>query len=125
LGAVRAVTGGGGLALIAGMLLLGQAAGTYELSELLQRGEQIKASPLYLPALLLILVTGLTADRFNRRMIMRLCLMVEFACAIGFLLFVNAQAHEVWPIFGILVALGIARAFWGPAAQSLAPNRRI
>lgn len=77
---------------------------------------------LFLPALLLILVTGLTADRFNRRMIMRLCLMVEFACAIGFLLFVNAQAHEVWPIFGILVALGIARAFWGPAAQSLAPN---
>jgi MFS family permease len=77
---------------------------------------------LFLPALLLILVTGLTADRFNRRMIMRLCLMVEFACAVGFLLFVNAQAHEVWPIFGILVALGIARAFWGPAAQSLAPN---
>lgn len=77
---------------------------------------------LFLPALLLILVTGLTADRFNRRMIMRLCLIVEFACAIGFLLFVNAQAHEVWPIFGILVALGIARAFWGPAAQSLAPN---
>jgi len=77
---------------------------------------------LFLPALLLILVTGLTADRFNRRMIMRFCLIVEFACAIGFLLFVNAQAHEVWPIFGILVALGIARAFWGPAAQSLAPN---
>ena len=32
------------------------------------------------------------------------------------------QAHEVWPIFGILVVLGTARAFWGPAAQSLAPN---
>lgn len=77
---------------------------------------------LFLPALLLILVTGLTADRFNRRMIMASCLVVELLCAGGFLLFVNAEAHEVWPIFGILIVLGTARAFWGPAAQSLAPN---
>src|SRR5690606_7939853 len=76
----------------------------------------------FLPALLLILVTGLTADRFNRRMIMAVCLTAELFCALGFLAFVNAEAHEVWPIFGILVGLGVARAFWGPAAQSLAPN---
>jgi MFS family permease len=77
---------------------------------------------LFLPALVLILVTGLTADRFNRRLIMAVCLGVELLCALGFLAFVNAQAHEVWPIFGILAVLGTARAFWGPAAQSLAPN---
>lgn len=77
---------------------------------------------LFLPALLLILVTGLTADRFNRRGIMAVCLTVELVCALGFLVFVNAQEHEVWPIFGILVLLGTARAFWSPAAQSLAPN---
>lgn len=77
---------------------------------------------LFLPALVLILVTGLTADRFNRRLIMAICLGVELLCALGFLAFVNAQAHEVWPIFAILVVLGTARAFWSPAAQSLAPN---
>jgi MFS family permease len=77
---------------------------------------------LFLPALVLILVTGLTADRFNRRGIMAVCLTVELFCAGAFLLFVNAEAHEVWPIFLILVALGTARAFWNPAAQSLAPN---
>ncbi|CAN7474185.1 MFS transporter [Devosia sp. LjRoot16] len=77
---------------------------------------------LFLPALVLILITGLTADRFNRRMIMAICLGVELLCALGFLAFVNAEAHEVWPIFGILVVLGTARAFWSPAAQSLAPN---
>lgn len=77
---------------------------------------------LFLPSLLLILVTGLTADRFSRRGIMTVCLSVELLCALGFLAFVNAEAHEVWPIFGILVVLGTARAFWGPAAQSLAPN---
>jgi MFS family permease len=77
---------------------------------------------LFLPALVLILVTGLAADRFNRRGIMAICLTAELACALGFLLFVNAQAHEVWPIFVILVVLGTARAFMNPAAQSLAPN---
>jgi MFS family permease len=77
---------------------------------------------LFLPSLLLILVTGLTADRFNRRVIMALCLSVELLCALGFLAFVNTPEHQVWVIFMILVALGIARAFWGPAATSLAPN---
>ncbi len=77
---------------------------------------------LFLPALVLMLVTGLAADRFNRRIIMAICLGVELACALGFLVFVNTKADAVWPIFAILVALGTARAFWNPAAQSLAPN---
>jgi multicomponent K+:H+ antiporter subunit A len=49
------VTGGGGLLLIAGMLLLGDIAGTYEISGILQRGDAIRAHPLYVPMLLLIL----------------------------------------------------------------------
>ncbi|SFZ80939.1 Transmembrane secretion effector [Devosia enhydra] len=77
---------------------------------------------LFLPALVLILVTGLTADRFNRRGIMAVCLVIELGCALGFLMFSSAEEHEVWPIFVILVMLGTARAFWSPAAHSLAPN---
>jgi MFS family permease len=77
---------------------------------------------LFLPSLLLILVTGLASDRFNRRLIMRICLVVELLCALGFMVFANARAHEVWPIFLILVTLGTARAFFNPAVQSLAPN---
>jgi multicomponent K+:H+ antiporter subunit A len=49
------ITGGGGLLLLAGMLLLGHIAGTYELTELLQRGDAIRSSSLYLPMLLLVL----------------------------------------------------------------------
>ena len=49
------VTGAGGLALLGGLLLLGHIAGTYELSAILARGEIIRASPLYLPMLLLVL----------------------------------------------------------------------
>jgi multicomponent K+:H+ antiporter subunit A len=50
-----AVTGGGGLALIAGLLILGDIAGSHDLTVILQQGAVIQASPLYLPALLLIL----------------------------------------------------------------------
>jgi len=50
------VTGMGGLALIGGMLILGDIAGSYDLSVILQNREVIQDSPLYLPALLLILL---------------------------------------------------------------------
>ncbi|MBC7158255.1 MAG: monovalent cation/H+ antiporter subunit A, partial [Rhodobacteraceae bacterium] len=51
-----AVTGAGGLAMIAGMLILGQIAGSYDLSVILTQKDAIQASPLYLPALILILL---------------------------------------------------------------------
>src|SRR4051812_15616680 len=54
------VTGGGGLALIGGMLILGHVAGSYQLDEGLANGAAVKASALYLPALLLILIAAFT-----------------------------------------------------------------
>ena len=50
------VTGMGGLAMIGGMLILGNIVGSYDLSVILQHRDMIQASPLYLPALLLILL---------------------------------------------------------------------
>jgi len=50
------VTGSGGLAMIGGMLILGNIAGSYDLSVILENKEAIQASPLYLPALILILL---------------------------------------------------------------------
>lgn len=76
----------------------------------------------FLPPLLLVLVTGLAADRFNRRLIMALCLALEAVCALGLLLFTLSKPSDVTPVFGILVVLGIARAFMNPAADALAPN---
>ncbi|UWQ59858.1 monovalent cation/H+ antiporter subunit A [Leisingera caerulea] len=55
-----AVTGSGGLAMIAGMLILGHIAGSYDLSVILQNKDAIQASPLYLPALILILLGAFT-----------------------------------------------------------------
>ena len=54
------VTGGGGLALLAGVLLLGNAAGTFEMSALLEARDFIQAHPYYTPALLLILIGAFT-----------------------------------------------------------------
>ena len=51
-----AVTGAGGLALIGGALLLGNIAGSYDLTDILQNKEVIQASPLYSTALVLILL---------------------------------------------------------------------
>jgi len=50
------VTGGGGLVMLAGILVLGQIAGTYDLSAMLGRGAEIQADPRYPLALGLILV---------------------------------------------------------------------
>jgi multicomponent K+:H+ antiporter subunit A len=55
-----AVTGAGGLAMIAGMLILGQIVGSYDLTVILDSKALIQASPLYLPALILILLGAFT-----------------------------------------------------------------
>ncbi len=54
------VTGGGGLALLAGLLLLSQVGGSLEISTLLAQGEIVRANSLYLPILLLVLAGAFT-----------------------------------------------------------------
>ncbi|MDA5558448.1 monovalent cation/H+ antiporter subunit A [Shimia sp. MMG029] len=54
------VTGAGGLAMIGGMLILGNIVGSYNLTDILAQGDVIKASEWYLPALILILIGAFT-----------------------------------------------------------------
>ncbi|MCX7515010.1 monovalent cation/H+ antiporter subunit A [Frateuria sp. STR12] len=54
------VTGGGGLCLFAGMMLLGHIAGSYDLDVILAAGERVRAAPLYTPMLVLVLLGALT-----------------------------------------------------------------
>ena len=51
-----AITGAGGLAMLAGFILLGEIAGSYELSVILQSGDTIHNHPWYVPSLVLILL---------------------------------------------------------------------
>ena len=54
------LTGTGGLALLAGMILLGNAAGSFELSEILTMGDEIRAHEHYVPILILFLAGAFT-----------------------------------------------------------------
>jgi len=54
------VTGTGGLALLAGMIMLGNVAGTFELSEIITMGPEITAHPLYVPIVILFLAGAFT-----------------------------------------------------------------
>jgi MFS family permease len=77
---------------------------------------------LFAPSLLLVLVTGVAADRFNRRIITSVCLSGEGLCA-GAILFLTWRGSiTIGAIFSLLVLFGIFRAFMNPATQSLVPN---
>ncbi|MGD9056476.1 MAG: putative monovalent cation/H+ antiporter subunit A [Desulfobacterales bacterium] len=54
------VTGTGGLVLLAGMLLMGWATGSMEISELLTRADMIRGNALYIPILILVLLGAFT-----------------------------------------------------------------
>ena len=54
------ITGMGGLAMLGGFILLGQITGTYQIDQILPQAQLIQASPLFVPALLLILLGAFT-----------------------------------------------------------------
>ena len=76
----------------------------------------------FLPAFLLVLVTGTVADRVSRRLIIITCFAVEGAAAVWLLGLSLSGSPAVLPIYAVLIVMGIARAFMGPAIQSVVPN---
>ena len=76
----------------------------------------------FLPALVLILLTGAAADRYGRRTIMLICEIVIGLCAAALVFFAWRGLTTPLPIFAVLLVIGISRAFFAPASQSLAPN---
>ena len=54
------ITGIGGFCLLIGLLLLGNIVGSYDLDKILAAGDIIRAHPLYLPALVFVLLGALT-----------------------------------------------------------------
>ncbi len=76
----------------------------------------------FVPALLLVFVTGAAADRYRRRTIMAICLTVEGICSLALLVFSLAGSTDVRIVFALMVVFGAARGFFNPAHSSLAPN---
>ncbi len=76
----------------------------------------------FAPSLALFPLTGLTADRFDRRRVLTLCHLVQ-ALACCLLLALNlSDTSEVWPYYATLSVYGAARAFLNPATRALMPN---
>ncbi len=76
----------------------------------------------FLPAVALALITGHTADRYDRRQILVLSYIVTLATAAGLLVIAATDYTQVWLIYGLLLIFGIGRAFANPAGQALVPN---
>ena len=76
----------------------------------------------FLPALVLVVVTGVTADRFGRRNVMGLAVFVEMACALAILALALSGHFDPILVLGTLTIFGVARAFYSPASSSLAVN---
>lgn len=76
----------------------------------------------FLPFLCLVFVSGSVADRYSRRRIIALCMVVEFVAMLGITLVSESATRDIWPIMALLALLGAGRAFFTPAARALAPN---
>jgi len=75
----------------------------------------------FVPAVLLVLVSGWVADRFDRRRISSLFLLGRAACAIALVFYSIAEPGTVWPLFLIAFVFGTADAMLAPARRSIAP----
>jgi len=76
----------------------------------------------FLPALLLVLVTGLAADKLGRRRVMGTAIVLKMLCALGILGLAITQNFEPALVLSLLGVFGVARAFHTPASSSLVVN---
>ena len=60
----------------------------------------------FLPAALLVLVTGTVADRFNRKVIGALAIGGEALCSLALMFYALSDPTAVWPLFLIAVLFG-------------------
>ena len=75
----------------------------------------------FVPALLLVLVSGWVADRFDRRHVAGLFLGGRGMCAVALIVFSVRGSEAVWQLFAIAFVLGTADAMLAPARRSVAP----
>jgi MFS family permease len=73
----------------------------------------------FLPNVLLFLVAGHAADRFNRRNLLLICNLGFAICSALLIEISHRGARDVRPIYAVLVLLGIVRSFNLPAGRAL------
>lgn len=75
----------------------------------------------FAPGVLLFLIAGHTADRVPRLRIIRACYAGFSVCSTLLLALALHGVGAVWPVYAVLLANGVVRAFNGPAGQAFLP----
>jgi MFS family permease len=76
----------------------------------------------FLPGILLFLVSGHVADRYDRRKVL-FAGYSGFALCSGLLLALALHhVHSILPIYGVVTLLGVVRSFNGPVSRALVPH---
>jgi MFS family permease len=81
---------------------------------------------LFLPGIFFMLPAGHVADRYDRRRVILCCYGLQAVCTAGLLALSMSRQFmamgKVWPIYAVLVGIGLGRCFSGPAASALLPS---
>jgi MFS family permease len=76
----------------------------------------------FVPVMSLTLVAGHVADRFDRRRVVMACTLALVLAAALLFQFAQKGSGQLTAIYAVLVLIGTARAFSGPASQALMPH---
>jgi MFS family permease len=75
----------------------------------------------FLPAVALVLVSGWTADRFDRRHVVACSLLLRASCGGAFVAYSVWSPEVVWPLFALAALYGAGDALLAPARRAMAP----
>lgn len=73
----------------------------------------------FLPVLLMAPLAGTLTDRFDRRRVLSIGIMIELATAMALWAYVRTDPESIGPILAIVFGFGLARSLVAPAAGSL------
>ena len=77
---------------------------------------------LFAPGIFFMLAAGHVADRYDRRGIILVCYAAQALCTVALMRFALHPTGQVWPIYAVLLGVGMGRAFSGPASSALLPS---
>lgn len=77
---------------------------------------------LFLPGVIFLIISGHTADRYDRRNVILVCYTLQCLCTgtLFYLAWIGTQ--HVMPLFAVLFLIGTGRSFSGPASSALLPH---
>jgi len=76
----------------------------------------------FLPGLVIFLVSGYVADHFDRRKVLTGAYLGYGLCSALLLTIALRGIHSVYPIYGVMLGVGVARSFNAPVSRAILPQ---